>query len=53
MKEYSEKDKDVARSTRKDKRNFIEALAGEEAMRGDFNTVHKTTKVPCNKGQKQ
>ena len=45
--EYQRKDKEVKKSARKDKRNYVEDLGSEAdqaAIRGDFTTVYKITK---------
>ena len=50
--EYSNKDKEVKRAARKDKRKFLEDKANEAqeaSNRGDLNTVYKITKQLCNK----
>ena len=50
QKAYSEKDKEVKRSARKDKRAYIDKLADDEekaASKGDLNTVYKISKDLC------
>ena len=48
--EYKNRDREVKRSARKDKRNFIEKLASEAeeaAEKREFSTVYKITKQLC------
>ena len=48
--EYKIRDREVKRSARKDKRNFIKTLASEAeeaAEKRDFGTVYKITKRLC------
>ena len=50
QKDYGEKDKEVKRCARKDKRNYLEERAEEAekaVARGDLNTVYKITKELC------
>ena len=52
QKAYSEKDKEVKRSARKDKRAYIDKLADDAekaASKGNLNTVYKITKELCGK----
>ena len=47
---YSSKDKEVKRSARNDKRNYINSKAAEAeaaVARGETNTVYKITKELC------
>ena len=56
QKEYSNKDKDVKRSTRKDKRDFVENLAEQAeaaAMQGDMKTLYEVTRKLTKKNNNQ
>lgn len=53
---YRNKDKEVKRSARKDKRTFVDELAGQAeqaAHRGEMSTVYKITKKLCGKDNSQ
>ena len=50
--EYRQRDREVKKSARKDKRSFVDNLAKEAeeaAVRGEISTVYKITKQLCNK----